>query len=115
MVTISFSISDNVFSATNFSTTAEYFLSNWSAPELVDKSGLYFEHRRSLWAHNDLPLNLRKKLSARSLSGAIPLPTFQNDLVFQHTVFISGCVQLNLITAGIRLRIYWMPGRRSSG
>lgn len=23
----------------------------------------------------------------------IPLPTFQNDLGFQHTVFINGCVQ----------------------
>ncbi len=35
---------------------------------------------------------LRKKLSARSQSGAIPLPTFQNGLVFQHTVFINGYV-----------------------
>lgn len=41
--------------------------------------------RRNGWAHHDLPLNLRKKLSVRSLSWAIPLPTFQNLGVSAHS------------------------------
>lgn len=44
----------------------------WSDPEPMGKSDLYFDHRRSQWAHHDLPLSLKKKLSAKSLSGAIP-------------------------------------------
>ncbi|WP_370529967.1 phage terminase large subunit family protein [Pantoea sp. ME81] len=62
----------------------------WSDPEPIDKSALYFEHRRSLWAHHDLPLSLKKKPSARSPSGAIPSPTFLNAWASRNTAFING-------------------------
>ncbi len=60
--------------------------------------------------HHDLPQSLRKKLSVRSLNGAIPLPMFLNASAYRLTAFISGSGQSDRITAGIRRRIYWMRG-----
>ena len=38
---------------------------NGLTPPPVDDPALQFEHRRSVWAHHDLHLNLRKKPSVR--------------------------------------------------
>lgn len=65
-----------------------------SDPEPIDKSALYFEHRRSLWEHHDLPLSLKTKLFARSPSGAIPSPTFLSARASRNTASINGAASL---------------------
>lgn len=61
------------------------------------------------------PLNLRKKLSAKSPSGAIPSLKYLNDPAFRRTVFINDSALLSLTTMGNRHRTYWMPEQKFSG
>lgn len=45
-------------------------IADWTAPATVDNPALYFEHRRSVWAHHDLHLNLVRQITDRGYSVA---------------------------------------------
>ncbi len=60
-------------------------------------------------------LNLRKKLSTKPPSRAIPSLKYLNDSAFRRTVFINGSALLSLTTMGNRHRNCWMPEQKFSG